>query len=249
MADEWPYRYEIVPLDRFFVDPAYQREVKKIALKIEREYDPSLVGTLTANERKGRGRAKLALIDGQQRWTGATNRGEPVLPAVVFEGLTPEQEADLFARLQSERTNITTLENFKAKLAAKNPTALAIKEIAEQHGYTIGQQHNGLRAMKALQGIHERGNLARVLRIVGQAWPDVNTNESCHASILRGVEVFIRERDRDGGLDEARLVSRLARVDPATIRLRADHLRQGRGSGNNVRMVTEAILAEYLKRG
>lgn len=253
MAVEWPYRFEIVELDRFFVDESYQdtsRQEGKLVKEIAEDYDPALVGTLIASERNNRSKIDLALIDGQTRWTGARRRDEPALPALIYEGLTRAQEADLFARLQTKRRGITTPIRFRAQVAAKSPKAIAINAAVEKIGWRITNEPGSVRAVVALEKIYNRGPeaLERVLRIILAAWPDEPVPEVTHNNILRGLDQFLHGRYAQEDIDEGHLVSRLSTVTPGTLRLRADHIRQGRGSGSAAKYVSEAIMAEYTKR-
>src|SRR4051812_16232170 len=123
----WPYRFELVPLDRLFVDADYQRPLTSFVERIANDYDPAKVGTLTVSERK---KGPHAIVDGQTRWE-ATKRqpseelpvddaGRPIVPCLVYYGLSREQEAQLFASLQTDRRGMATYLRFRASLVAKD---------------------------------------------------------------------------------------------------------------------------------
>lgn len=245
MAEDWPYRFQIVPIEHLIVDEAYQRPLGGLVKEIADGYDPALVGAVVANRRR---EGQLALIDGQHRVAGLTGRGIEVVPAVVFEKLSRQQEAQLFADLQTKRRNITTLQRFKAQIAAGDKRAKVIRKVAEETGWEIGkQEHNGLRAIAALESLHDRGPdvLRRTLHIAKQAWPAHDAKDAAHGSLLRGIGRFIVDHDPD----DARLITRLTGTTPQEVRFRADAARQGKGSGSATTYVSDVVLSIYMRRG
>src|SRR5688500_10587889 len=92
-----PYTFEILPIDLLFVDDSYQRPLTTFADKIEREYNPALLGTLVVSKREDARTTlgyRYAVVDGQTRMEGAARRGVTELPCVVFHNLTKPQEAE-----------------------------------------------------------------------------------------------------------------------------------------------------------
>jgi hypothetical protein len=62
---DWPYRFEIIPLEELAVDSAYQRPLTSFWQTVRDRFNPALVGTLVVSERKN---GSKWIIDGQTRW-------------------------------------------------------------------------------------------------------------------------------------------------------------------------------------
>lgn len=266
-GDALPYRFEIVPLKHMVVD-AYQRPLTTFVDKIEQNFDPALVGTLCLSQRS---KTKFAVIDGQTRAEGMRRVGLTRAPAIVYENLTREQEAALFAKFQTERRGMTSASRFKAQVIAGEETQSAINEIIENLGFIVdhASSPNSLKAVAALEfvyfgtygrrGSHKNGHpelLAATLETIKAAWPRLpDTAKS--SQMVRGLGWYLARDPQTNGnrdvtrnpVDLDRLASRLSKVTPSDLAKRADNLREGRGmEGNSPSYMAEAIEAQYRKR-
>jgi hypothetical protein len=252
-----PYRFELVPLSKLFVDADYQRPLTSFVETVAREYDPALVGTLIVSERDD---GRFAVIDGQTRMEGMGRNEEDVAPCLVYENLTREQEARLFSDLQTKRRGMATYLRFRAALVAKQPEALAIAAIANEEGFDLGvEEHtHTLKSIAALEWCYRADKpkdgeptgdlLRRVLKIIATAWPDAATEFRTSSDVIRGLGVFLR---REKNVDDNRLEDRLAGITPRTLRHRANALQEGSGSGTGGRAayMADAILGVYMRGG
>jgi hypothetical protein len=263
-GEDVPYRFAVVPL-RYMIVDEYQRPLTSFVQKIVRQFDPALVGCLCLSQRS---RTSYALIDGQTRAEGMRRLGLDEAPCLVYEGLTREQEAALFSRLQTERRGMTSASRFRAQVIANDPVASAINEIVEQHGYVIdhnSSEPGALRAVAALEFVYQgtygrQGKrdhfdpelLADTLDIIRRAWPKM-PDTAKGAAMIRGLGWFLARnpdgKPRSTDIDVDRLIERLAKVTPSDLAKRAESLREGRGmSGNSPAYMAEAIEAQYKKR-
>jgi hypothetical protein len=257
---EFPYRFEVVQLGDTFVDALYQRQLTSLAEEIGENFNPALVGTLILSERtgektapKGKGDEPYATVDGQTRREGALRAGVTELPALVYIGLTRQDEASLFSLLQRKRRNMMTHERFKASLVAKEPEAMGIAKALRKYGYEVGPRGGAgsktVQAVAALEAVYRRDPklLERVIYIIDAAWggPDADTREAFSAEMIRGVGRTLGGSD----LDENRLIDRMSKVTPLKLRMNADHLREGKGGGGHTSMyMADALLGVYSKR-
>ena len=255
----WPYRFELIPLEELFVDATYQRPLSSFAERIKTNYNPAMVGTLVVSERTDRRRrANYAVVDGQTRMYGMQENDETVAPCLVYEDLSPADEARLFADLQTQRRGMATFLRFRAALIAGDEEAQMIAAIARAaHMKVAGDGDNsGIRSIAALEWLYRRDPelLKRVLDIIRAAWPNEGVPEGSttpdprtRGEILKGVGRFIRE----GDVNDDRLIQRLASVKPSQLRHRANALREGSGSsGSWDRYIMEALIGVYAtKRG
>lgn len=255
---DYPYEFAVVPLKHMFTDK-YQRKLTTFADTIAKKWNPALVGTVVLSKRSA---TKYALIDGQTRAAGAKENAVKALPALVYEGLSLQQEAELFALFQTQRRGMHSADRFKAEVIAGHEPAVTIDRIVREAGYVVGNNHSEqhgavITAPAALEYVY-RGAvdarakskpsaelLERTLRIITEAWPD-RPETARNAIIIRGVGLFL---SKAGRIDEERLAQRLGKVKPSEIAKRAQALREGRGiSGTNPRETAEAIESQYARR-
>lgn len=247
-ATEWFCQFKVISIDRFMVDSRYQRQVKPIATKIKDEFDPMLVGTLITSERKEGRKTVYSLIDGQQRYTGIV-RGEHMkeIAALVYPGLTPQQEASIFAKLQRNRTGITTFERFRAELMAEEEKALGIQAIVNNTDghFTLTEEKSSIAAIAALEWCYDRDpeKLGQVLNIIKGAWPE-KPDQHDAGNILRGIFMFLRKWP---DADQLKLIKKLSVKTPTSLQGQAASLREGRGGGgsNSASYVLDALIWTY----
>lgn len=133
---EWPYRVELLPLDRLLVDHTYQRPVDwPWVRKTASTYDDTLVGTIDVAER--RPGAAYAVMDGQGRFEVLKMVGKTTVHASIYTGLDVESEARFFLHKNQDRKAVHPYHIYKAKLTARTPETLTINQIVESFGYVM----------------------------------------------------------------------------------------------------------------
>lgn len=248
----WPFKPEIVDLNHCFPDPSYQRDLTSFVKSIEGNFNPALVGALTLSKRS---RTKYAIIDGQTRHEAMLRLGVPQWIAIVFERLTVEQEAELFALFQLLRRAMTSGDRFRAQRRSKNPIASTIAEITEGLGFDIGYSRDDerpesergetpvIKAVNALEIVYhgmyggrdvavktERQYpqlLASTLEVIKSAWPDLPPT-ALMLHTIKGVGQFLFNQQEAGNeVDLDRLATRLRKAAPTPSKLkeRADQYR------------------------
>jgi len=256
MTEALPYEFAVVPLKLMVVDD-YQRPLTTFVEKIASHFDPALIGTLCVSKRSAK---EYAIIDGQTRAEGMKRVGLADAPCIVYLGLSRTDEAQLFAKFQTERRGMTSASRFNAQVIAKDPVAVEINEVVTNLGFTI--DHNtmnspmSLRAVAALEYAYHgatagRGAktvkrpdlLSETLETILAAWPKLpDTAKS--SVMIRGLAFYLATNEPDS----ERLVDRLSRVTPSDLAKRAEALREGRGmAGKSPAYMAEAIEAQYRR--
>jgi hypothetical protein len=136
-------------------------------------------------------------MDGQHRLLAAKEMDFANVPALVHVGLTPQQEADLFRRLQDDRKALSHGERFKARLYAKEPIAVGMSKTAKKFGLEIATGPKSLQAVVAVERCYRRGNLEEALDIM-QIW--AGDSKTLEGPLVEGVSRFLdlfAEADRD----------------------------------------------------
>jgi hypothetical protein len=106
-------------LDKLVCDSRYQRGIEeKRVTRIIDNFDAKLLGTLELSKRKN---GTFAVIDGQHRFEALKALGRKTCPALVHSDLSVQQEADLFARQNMGRKQLTPVQRFRAQ-ASSSPT-------------------------------------------------------------------------------------------------------------------------------
>lgn len=184
-------------------DPQYQREVNEArAAAMAEHFDHSLVGVVVLAERED---GSLVIVDGQHRWTAAkmAGLGDQKFLAEVHEGLTLEEEARLFLRLNGTRSAVGAYPKFRARVVSKEETAVAITNIARKLGLSIStsKSKNTVAAVDALDAVHRLGNLDATLR-VAKLWGD-GRSEFFDGPLLKGISSFLRSYPQVSTMDLA----------------------------------------------
>lgn len=243
---QWPYSFEVLEVGRLFVDETYQRPLTSFAAKIERNFDPALVGTLVVSKRA---KNRYAIVDGQTRAAAivslaAEDKAPIGVPCLVYHGLTRAQEASLFARLQKERRGIASAHRFRAAVVAGEEEACAIEAIAKSAGYDVGANAKvQLAAVAALESVYRRGPvlLERTLLILRKAWPELLPS----GDIVRGLGSLLQREE----IDDDRMVVQLQSVTAEELKRRASALMEGMGGGGSrERYMAQAIEGVYRSR-
>lgn len=177
------------------IDPRIQRAYIRMdrVEKMKREFNPLALGRIHVSYRKDH---SYRVLDGWHRLITVreltSNAG--AIPAFVYEGLTLEQEAQMFLQLNSgERP--TAIDRYNVSLFAGDEESLAIDAIVHGLGWKVAATsgQGQLSCVKTLQQLYRRSvqfeeepNLVHMaLLMVNKAWGD--TSDSAQAHILMGL--------------------------------------------------------------
>lgn len=206
-----PVNYELVKLNDLNM-AHYQRPVnltwcKKKAL----EFNKVLLGTILVSRRNG----KLYVLDGQHRVTLCKMIGLRELMACVYEGLTYEEEAKIFSKINGEIIKLKTADIFNAAVEAKDEDALAIKETVENVDFRIGKASgtNTITAVRELQNIynkHSNSHLYNTLLLIKRTWG--GERESLSAKTIKGVSEFTKVYEKEYEFSKEIFIKQLSKV-------------------------------------
>jgi len=134
--------------DGLQIDHGYQRMIEgrqsqRLIKSIAENWDWRLLSPLTVSHRDGRyGEPGFFVIDGQHRLEAARLRGDIAsLPCIISKFESYEAEALAFVNINSARRQVTALDRYHARVAAKEELALKIKDVVEMVGLTV-TRHN-----------------------------------------------------------------------------------------------------------
>lgn len=136
----------------------------------------------------------------------------------VREGLTYEQEADLYIRLNTGTKQPTFSDKLTGLIEAKDETALKFRDLVESCGYVVGGSAcNSLKAVSAAWRICKKDGgdelLSRILTLTKKCWPDNQSGVDCR--IIDGISLFLKLHGSEYQQD--RFVKNLSPIDPKEI--------------------------------
>ncbi|UIU47021.1 Lsr2 family protein [Microcystis phage MinS1] len=240
-----------VPIDRLFVDHAYQRELdERRVQRMVSAYDPALVGIL---EVAARGDGRFAILDGQHRWAlyrdvTFDSDETPHMVCRVHPQLTLDSEARLYHQLNTTRKQLTGWDRWVARRTAGEQIVLDIEAAAERAGYRIAMTEgdNVIRSTRACENVVELGGIAlldSVLAVIRAAYRGDQTGVD--AAIVHGLGHVLRAYRDD--LDHQRLVDALSGVLPRQLTARAAAVREIH-HGTKDRLTGHVIVELYNSR-
>lgn len=248
--------HELVTLDSLTIDPRVQRkegvQVGR-AQKMADAFDPNALGALTVSKRAA---GQMILLDGAHRAEACrlAEYGQP-LHALVYTGLTLQQEAAMFALLNTFQAP-SFVSRMLAKVVAGDPAATQIVETIKGHGWTIGfsDADGSFAALAAAERVYKNGVgslpagphpevLDRAMGALTSAWR--HDRESAHQMILLGLgQLFGRFGD---AIDIASLANRLSQERPNTLIGNARVLQSVQG-GTTTAAMAKVIVGIYNKK-
>lgn len=204
--------FEWIPIDRLFVNDAYQRRLAershRAIRKIASRFDWAKLKALSVIDL---GDGRYEVTDGQHTAIGAaTHGGIEALPCLVSTTRSLEKRADAFVGLNRDRVGMTELQVFHAELKAGDELAVEIQQGVERAGGRVLRSPaadckiGDLMCIGSLRQLAKKGGPAYVKRAVGIG---VQANLApIKAPVLRGLVRLIWEGDYAGKLTDPHII-------------------------------------------
>jgi hypothetical protein len=175
------------------VDHSYQRDLKAPMLEKmqDRQFDDATAGIISVSRRAS---GELYIVDGQHRSALARLEDRKTILAQVFEGLTPQQEADLRDRMHLRRAD-TVYEIFKARIFAGDPIARGMQKVAKEFDTQLNFIPDGKRGINTISTVEaiykadDGKSLRETFRLIKEAWGNVE-GPNATAAVIKGVYWF-----------------------------------------------------------
>lgn len=170
--------------------PAYQRGIKPRRQKIRRDFHEELFGLPVVSLRDGHYYA----VDGMQRLGALRDleMGEEPREMSVFDGLTVDEEYDMYEALNKETSPVSAFDLHRGALSIGKERALRLEAISAKYGYKIarGATSDSLGCVKEMyEAMEGRGNLELILYTTTTAWPH---SADIDARIVGGLSLFFK---------------------------------------------------------
>ena len=213
---------EFLKVRELLVDKDYQRIVhNKRVDQIVANYDADVFGVLYCNRRDS---GHTYIIDGQHRWEALRRMhlDDAEAPSYVVTGLTKDDEARVFWKINQYRLHPGSLDTFRARLQAGEKVATDIQKIAWDLGihlmaYPAPMGPTDVMAYGTIERIYEMGILTDVITAIREGW--VYENGAFRAAFMMGTARFIQ--GFYGLLDDDMLRGVMAAHPPRAVESRA----------------------------
>lgn len=235
-----------VPIAQMSVNPLAQRALNPARVdRIAANFDPEDVGTPTVSHRD----EQFFIIDGQHRVEAMKQIGwdDQQIQCWVYEGLTEEQEAERFLKL-NDTLVVNAMSRFKVGVQAGRPREADIDRVvrAQDCVVTADKIDGAIRAVGTITRIYDRGGpgvLGRTIRITRNSYGDAGLE----AALLDGVGLVCGRYN--GSLDDADLVRRLRKVSGGSNGVLEQAERLRRTTGNQRGHCVAATVVDIYNRG
>lgn len=249
-AGQGPY-VTALPVEALFPDRSYQRDLDPARVsRMAKAYDAALVGIVEVSERAD---GRYAILDGQHRWALVKDvtfeQENPHIACRVHRGLTVDEEAKLYHRLNTTRKQLTGWDRWKARRGSGDPIVQEIEKACTDAGWVVDYRMKrgrttstvGLERLHALGGT---GLITYVLGIVSAAWGD--DPEGTARPIIEGLGNIVG--CYAGDLDRERLIGVLSGMVPRQLNARAAAAREVH-KGTLDKLTAHVMIEEYNAAG
>jgi len=186
---------KLIPFNQL-AKAAYNRPINRGRVnEIKRDFHEDMVQPAIVSFRDGR----YYIVDHQHQSQAIyeLNSSDPNTPirCDVRTGLTYEQEADLYYRLNTGSKALNALDLMIGRIEAKDPEALEFRDVVESYGYVVGGNTNkSLRAVSNAFTLFQKADgketLSEILSITSACWPE--NSDGVNAKLLVGIDLFLR---------------------------------------------------------
>lgn len=211
-----PNYKELQVSDLNLADYQRTRLSMEIVKRYAKDFDWDIFGVPLVSYRDG----KYWVVDGQHRVEVLKILGIETVLCQVLSGLSYEEEAAKFVKLNTEHKVLNANQKFHGKVEAKDSDALSIRDIMKQNNLTYakhlrGQNETVVSAIATVERIYNKkgsAHLNRVLNILKQAWYGDNSAFNC--AVMVGLSTFL---SNSRGVQDGILISTLERRMPNDI--------------------------------
>jgi hypothetical protein len=239
-------RLKWVTVAEMRVSPLAQREINQARVdRIAADFDPEEVGNPTVNLREGH----WYVIDGQHRIEAMRQMGwgDQQIQCWTYEGLTEQEEAERFLRL-NDTLAVDRFARFKVGVTAGRDEACDIDRTVRAQSLVVSRDHipGAVRAVGTLERVYRRSDavvLGRTLRIIRDAYGD----PGLESAVIDGIGHLCARYN--GELDEKVAVSKLSNAHAGVNGLlgKAEVIR--RQTGNAKGLCVAAAAVEIINAG
>lgn len=210
-----------IEVGKLKIRPQYQRPLdERRVTGIATNYEDALAGTLEVSFAEG----VYWVVDGQHRLAAMRENSVRVCRVLIHYGLSLQDEAHLFGRLNSQRKGVLPRDLYRAELVEGRERSQIVRDTLAKYGLRVspsrGHHAKEVAAVETMWRMLGRHVLDDTLRVVMEAWADGEGTPAFGAlegRVLGAIGNFIyinREQER---FDLNRFVLVLTRHQPTEL--------------------------------
>lgn len=215
--------FELIPICNLVSNQKYQRDLSQGHIeKTAQNFDPYQINPVKVSRRDGvnhvfNGQHTIEVV------ARASGSRETPVWCMIYDDLSYEHEADIFANQQKYVKPLSALEVFNANIEAGNEQQLMIKALVESYDLELGcrRQWGVICAVSTLEAIFQRCGyhvLDKVLRLLIGTWEGdpISLSANFLNAVARLIEVYgdkldeLQFKDKVGGLS-AKHIARIGK--------------------------------------
>lgn len=239
-------RLRWVPIEKMKVSVLAQRDLNRSRVdKIAADFDLEQLGSPTVNERDG----WFYIIDGAHRIAAlkTIGYGDQQVQCWTYEGLTQEEEAERFLKL-NDVLAVGAFAKFRIGVTAGRAEECDIDRLVRVNGLRISKDAipGAVRAVGTLRRVYRRGGpeaFSRTLRITNNAYGD----PGLEGSVIDGIGHLCARYN--GELDDSIAVKKLGSVAGGVNGLLGQAERLHKATGSPKSHCVAAAAVEIINRG
>lgn len=184
-----------------------------------KKFNELLIGTISVSKRDG----MYYVIDGQHRVMICRMKGIKNINALIYDGLTYQEEARLFYLLNTTRKPLRPFDKFNARIEGGDMVAITVKSVVEGLGIKVSAANgpNTLTAIGTALDVYEKEgayHLQKTLELARDTWE--GQTYAFNNANLKGISTFIKIYA--GELDEKIFKRQLSKVTAKQITAEAN---------------------------
>lgn len=197
----------------------YNRGINRAHVnRIKRDFHEDMVQPAIVSFRDG----KYWIVDHQHQTQAIyeMNDNDPntLITCDVKTGLTYEQEADLYYRLNTGTKPLSFRDKLMGLIESKDSAALDFRDTVESCGYVITDKSSkSFEALstgwKMFNQVGGKERLVKILTLTHSCWP--NNKAGVHSHLINGLAMFLDNHGDE--YQDVRFVTTLSAVDPKDI--------------------------------
>jgi hypothetical protein len=249
-------KFGAVLVSELNIDHSAQRKLSMPWVKSHIEqFDVDQLGYIVVNRRAD---GKWYIVDGQHRTElmRAVGWGDQRIQAELFEGLSQQEEAELF-NARNDRRAVRKFDHFRISVTAGDARATDITNIVAAVGLVITDQQTdgGVTAVDKLEKIYEGGGitsaregrsaLTRTLTAIKHAWG--TSPAGFNGALLHGLGLV--QLRYNGAIDQKALATKLAPVKGGAPGLLGNARALREMSGRPVHHCVASIVVDIYNKG
>ena len=209
----------------------YQRPVKQEKVdEIIREWNPRKITPIVVSFRDG----TFNIVDGQHHAEAMRQMAggrDVIVPCIIHTGMTYQEEAKMYADLDTDKTPLTPRQHTKALVeAGSDPKIMDIQRLVEDGGFTwaldiqtgVPYEIAPVRTLINAYQLLGSAGFSRMLALLAGAWQ--GTPHSLRSAMLSGMALFLKTYEPE--LDDQTFIESMSAVSPDEI------IRRGRISSS-----------------